>query len=652
MVPVSVLPAAGLMVALGRLIQNGSQNAVGVVTHPLWHGFGDICFRGGLAIFEQLPVIFAIGVAIGFTGGAGVAGLASVAGYFTLVNVLKVIGTARNLPLAIDTGVFGGIIIGLVSASLYKRFFKTQLHPVLGFFSGKRLVPIVTVGAAIGVGVLLGFIWPPIQAQINAIGLSAMNSNFGPALYAAGKRLLIPVGLHHVYYPSFLYQFGEFVTQSGMVLHGDSTRYFAGDPTAGRFMASEFPIMLFGLPAAAYAMYLRAPLSKRKAIGGVMLSAALTSIITGITEPIEFSFIFVAPILYIFHVLVAFLSGFLTGLFDVHLGYTFSASAIDYVLGYFNQKNSFSLFVAVAPLIALLYFGVFYWAIGFLNLKTPGRETEGESAAPVPSFGGSQRAVEILAALGGASNIKMLDACITRLRLTAFDPAKVLSSRLKELGAAGVLDAGGGNFQIVFGVESDKLKEEIQDIISTGESAVSSVSSVKPSTVQSTSHPSTARGTVSIISPLAGKVMSLEKVPDAAFAQKIMGDGLAIEPDDNSDVATVYAPFDATVAQLFRTNHAVGVVSTEGLEVLIHVGIDTVKMGGKGFKAFVTNGQKVKAGDKLIEFDKKLVAKEAKSIISPITITNMERVKKMDFLSGANSAVREQQPLIEVELTH
>ncbi len=249
MLPVSVLPAAGLLVALGRILEN---NIV-----------GKIMFTGGIAIFEQLPLVFAIGVAIGFTNGAAVAGLASAVGYFTLVNVLKVMGDERGLTLAINTGVFGGIIIGIMTAWLYDRFYQTKLHPVFGFFGGKRLVPIVTAVGAIFVGLLLSYIWPPVQNAINAFGAEAMNSDFGPALYAAGKRLLIPVGLHHVYYPPFLYEFGEFVTSAGKTLQGDSARYFAGDITAGRFMAAEFPIMLFGLPMAALAMVLRAPKEKR-----------------------------------------------------------------------------------------------------------------------------------------------------------------------------------------------------------------------------------------------------------------------------------------------------------------------------------------------------------------------------------------------------
>ena len=631
MIPVSVLPAAGLLVALGRMIQNSVEGSTAEYV-PFVLAIGKLCFSGGLAIFEQLPVVFAVGVAIGFTGGAGVAGLAAVAGYFTLVNVLKVMGDVRALPLAINTGVFGGIIIGLLTASLYQRFFQTKLHPVLGFFSGKRLVPIVTTACAIGVGLLLGFVWPPIQAGIADFGHWVMGSEFGPAFYAAGKRLLIPVGLHHVYYPSFLFEFGEFVTSTGQVLKGESARYFGGDPTAGRFMASEFPIMLFGLPAAAFAMYLRAKPEQRKAVGGVMLSAALTSIITGITEPIEFAFIFVAPLLYFVHVATAFFAGFLTGLFDIHLGYTFSASLIDFVLGFFNQKNSLMLFALVGPVVAALYFGVFYWAIGYFDFKTPGRTVGDEADAPASSSPQktSNKAWDVLVALGGGANILALDACITRLRLTVKDGAMVNESKLRALGAAGVLNAGGGNYQVIFGVESEHLKEDIKSIMVSGQ--IANASGAGP--VKATSEPqlTTMRknGALSVAAPLNGRLLKVEQVPDPTFAQKFLGDGFAIDPTDG----LVTAPVEGTVTQLFRTNHAIGLTTDEGFEVLIHIGLDTVKMNGDGFRALVLSGSRVKVGDPLIQFDLELVRKRAKSTITPVVFTNSESYRKLSLIES------------------
>lgn len=618
MIPVSVLPAAGIMVAIGRMML--SYEKVGTINY-----LGQIFFSGGLAVFEQLPLVFAVGVAIGFTSGAGVAGLSAVVGYFTLTNVIKAIGVASHLDPAINTGVFGGIAIGLIAALLYNRYSKVQLNPIFGFFSGKRLVPIISTGAAICLGLALGYGWPPIQSMISQFGEYVMTSTWGPAFYAAGKRLLIPVGLHHVYYPSFLFEFGQYVMPSGEILHGDSARYFGGDPTAGRFMASEFPIMLFGLPAAALAMYMRAKKETKKAIGGIMLSAALTSILTGITEPIEFSFIFVAPILYVFHVLMAFLSGTLTSYFDIHLGYTFSASMIDFGLGFFNQKNSSYLFWLVGPAIGVTYFSVFYAAIGWLNLKTPGRENE--NVLGKENFNASEKASRILTALGGSKNLNHIDACITRLRISVNNSTLVKKEELKLLGAAGILDAGSGNYQIIFGTDSDRLKEEIISIIESGASehqkgAVKLEESKRDINEASTEN---ILGQLTIYSPISGTLLNLDQVPDQVFADGVLGKGYAVDPNEG----IVRAPFDGEIIQIFRTGHAVGLKSISGIEVLIHVGIDTVKMQGEGFKALVKKGEVVKKGTKLIEFDLSLVREKAKSTISPVVVTNYENIGKM-----------------------
>jgi glucose-specific phosphotransferase system IIA component len=333
-----------------------------------------------------------------------------------------------------------------------------------------------------------------------------------------------------------------------------------------------------------------------------MLSAALTSIITGITEPIEFAYTFVAPALYLAHAALTFFAGYLTSMFDIHLGYTFSASLIDLGLGYFNQKNTSLLFLVVGPIIALSYFSVFYWAIGFFGFKTPGRETEDTLTARIEIPGALQdKAREVLTAIGGSANIKNLDACITRLRLVLKDDQKLKADALKRLGAAGIMNAGGGNVQIVFGVESDFLKTEIEKIM------------------RGTSPDSTKQ----ILSPLKGVVLSLSEIPEATFKEEMMGKTIAIRPTSG----VVVAPFDGEVATLFHTRHAIGLIGPDGVEVLIHVGIDTVKMNGEGFKAFVKSGDRVTRGQKLIEFDLSLVEKSAKSIITPVVVTNPESMK-------------------------
>jgi glucose-specific phosphotransferase system IIA component len=601
MIPVSVLPAAGLLVALGRLLQGYDQVAAVKV-------IGDICYGGGIAIFEQLPTLFAVGVAIGFSGGAAVTGLAAVAGYFTLINVLKAITVARALPLPLNTGVFGGIMIGLLSAQVYKKFHETQLPQFLGFFAGKRLVPIMTAALSLVLGLVLSVVWPPIQNGIHDFGVWIIGSDFGPPFYAAIKRMLIPVGLHHVFYPPLLYEFGEFVSSTGEVLRGEAARYFGGDPTAGTFMASEYPMMMFGLPAASLAIYLRAKPEKRKAIGGVMLAAALTVFITGISEPIEFAFIFVAPILFVFHIVLTFLTGQLSTMLDIHLGYTFSASLIDLFLGAFNQKNILLFIFVTGPVAALSYFLSFYYAIGWLNLKTPGREDK-EEDEEIASFGHNQdKATAVLEALGGSSNIKHIDACITRLRLAVVDAGAVNTQKLKALGATGSLNAGGGNFQVIFGTQSDSLKEQIKKIIANS-------------------------GLFIVNSPMKGNLVDLSLVPDEMFSQKMMGEGVAIEPTEGK----VYAPCDGVVGTIFKTNHAVGMIADNGTEILIHVGIDTVKMNGEGFKGFVKDGVRVKRGQILIEFDLALIKARAKSSITPVIITNSADLKSVTVEKNAGS---------------
>ncbi|MEC9491012.1 MAG: PTS transporter subunit EIIC, partial [Halanaerobiales bacterium] len=379
-----------------------------------------------------------------------------------MAGVINILGKTGGSIEAINTGVFGGIVIGIIAAQMYKKFHSTELPPYLGFFAGKRLVPIVTAVGSVAAGVALSFIWPPIQIQINQFARFAMNSPIGPALYAAGKRALIPVGLHHVYYPPFLYEFGRFTTEAGQVLRGETARFFAGDPTAGRFMAAEYPIMLFALPAACLAMYLRA--KNKVKVAGMLSTAALTSFLTGITEPIEFLFIFVAPPLYLFHVAGAFISGLLTNYFNIRIGYTFSASAIDYVLSLSNLGSPWMFWLVVGPIMAVLYFTVFYVTIPLFDFKTPGRGSDAVVTEETETFDKDKKAENVLAALGGSENLESVDACITRLRLEVVDNSQVEEEELKKLGASGVMKSG-SSVQVVFGPESDALKDKIKNIM-------------------------------------------------------------------------------------------------------------------------------------------------------------------------------------------
>ncbi|SFN89986.1 PTS transporter subunit IIABC [Proteiniclasticum ruminis] len=628
MLPVSVLPAAGLMVALSRIIEQLA-GAETLANSPVLDVFVKVLFSGGLIVFENLPLIFAVGVAIGFTAGEAVSGLAAVVGYVVLIKVLDIMSAAQNLVDPINMGVFSGIIIGIIAAKIYQRYFKTKLHPVLGFFEGKRLVPIIMVVVSILLGVALGFVWPPIQNGINALGQMAIDAEIfgfrlGGAIYAFGNRALIPTGLHHVFKTPFTTQFGTYVAADGQTYVGEIARFFAGDPTAGAITAAEYPLKIFGLPAAALAIYLRALPKNKKAIGGVMLTAALTSIITGITEPIEFAFMFVAPVLYIAHISLAFVGGLLMNLFGVRLTETFTSSLIDYVVSITtgNAGNPWML-LPVGLVIGALYFAAFYFLIKKLDLKTPGRDTDEIQKEAVPV---TEKAVEVLKALGSANNIKAIDACITRLRLEVFDTKKVDKNRLKALGSPGVLEVGQSGIQVIFGTEAEALKDEIKVIMENPDSVtVVGVESKAKEGVAGSSVTETI-----MASPVKGKVLDLSEVPDALFAEKMIGDGFAIDPQEG----TVVSPVRGEIAHIFDTNHALAFITESGLEVLLHIGIDTVKMEGRGFKRLAEIGQKVEIGTPLMEVDWALVRQEAKSSITEVVVTNMDQVHEMKVIAS------------------
>ncbi|WP_039655771.1 glucose PTS transporter subunit IIA [Clostridium tyrobutyricum] len=637
MLPVSVLPAAGILLRLGQ---------PDLLNMPYIEAAGN-------AIFTNLPMIFAVGVAIGFSGGEAVAALAAVVGELILENIEKLASSNAATALAqttaashhmtlkafmetqayqnivtkttINMGVFGGIIIGIVAALLYNRFHSIKLPQVLGFFGGKRFVPIVTSAAALIIGAIGVSIWVPVQGWIDTMANLASNSALGPAFYAAGKRLLIPVGLHHIYYPVFLYQFGHFIS-NGITYIGDSPRYFHGDPTAGIFMASEFPILMFGLPGAALAMIAAAKKSKRKQMAGMMISSAFVAFVTGITEPIEFSFIFVAPILFVFHVLVAFCSGLVTSFLHIRLGYTFSASFIDYILGFRYAEHPWLIW-PVGAAFFLLYFVVFYFLIRAMNLKTPGREDEdGEEIVHI-NVKGSAKAAKVLEAIGGKDNIKVLDACITRLRLTLNDPA-VDEKTLRALGAAGIMKAG-NSVQVVFGTEAERIKDDIKAIIANG-GVVEESKTQQGEDTSGGSESKAVSGVNLLLSPADGEIVTLEEVPDPTFSEKLLGDGFAVIPSGDN----IYAPADGEITVLFPTKHAFAITTAQGLELLIHIGIDTVALNGEGFTAHVKQGDKVKKGDLILNLDSKFIKSKGKNMITPVIVTNMDIVDNIDIKKG------------------
>lgn len=492
MLPVAVLPVAGLLLGIG----SGLLNAEIAWIPPL---IPQVMSQSGNVIFDNLPLIFAIGTTLGLTGNDGVAALAAVVGFLVLqaamgvmadvlwyhvsveretLGVLaqaldydvsfarKIVSTNAGIK-TIQTGVFGGMFVGIVAAVIYKRFYKISLPPYLGFFAGKRSVPIITALAAIVLGVLLSFVWPPIQEKINAFSMWAAYSSpvVAGTTYGFVERLLLPFGLHHIWNVPFFFEIGQYVNKAGELVTGDIPRFFAGDATAG-ILGGGFLIKMFGLPAAALAIFHTAKPENRLKVGGIMASGALTAFLTGITEPLEFTFLFVAPMLYFIHAVMVGSAFAVINLAGAHIGYTFSQGAIDYMLFYALDTKPWIVFV-LGPVYAALYYVVFRFFITAFDMKTPGRENESAAADGAAEPTGGGKAEKLVAAFGGADNIETLDACITRLRLAVKDASKVSDDALKQLGASGVMRIG-NNVQAVFGTASENLKTDMEEYLRSG----------------------------------------------------------------------------------------------------------------------------------------------------------------------------------------
>jgi PTS system glucose-specific IIC component len=466
MLPVAVLPVAGLLLGIG----SSHFSFIPLVV-------SNVMAQGGGAIFGNLALIFAVGVALGLTENDGVAAVAAVVGFVVMVATMGVMAAALGIdPVMVmgmksmETGVFGGIIIGAVAAILFKRYYRIELPPYLGFFAGKRFVPIITGIAAIAVGVALSLVWPPVQNGINLFSHWAADNDprLAATVYGFIERLLIPFGLHHIWNVPFFFQIGSFTDASGAVIHGDINRFFAGDKTAG-ILSGAFLFKMWGLPAAALAIWHTARPENRVKVGGLMISAALTSFITGITEPIEFSFLFVAPILYLFHAILAATTQFVANTLDIHMGFTFSQGGIDFLL--FNvlgpTAHNWWMTLILGPLYAALYYGVFRFSIIRFDLKTPGREGDSVSTQVIDrSDDRFATARKLIYAFGGRANIASLDACITRLRVGVHDIAKVRQDHFKTMGAAGSMVVGNG-IQVVFGTISENLKTDMDEFLRT-----------------------------------------------------------------------------------------------------------------------------------------------------------------------------------------
>ncbi|MCJ1821634.1 PTS N-acetyl glucosamine transporter subunit IIABC [Klebsiella quasipneumoniae subsp. quasipneumoniae] len=633
--PIAVLPVAALLLRFGQ---------------PDLLNVPFIAQAGG-AIFDNLALIFAIGVASSWSkDNAGSAALAGAVGYFVMTKAMVTINPEINM------GVLAGIITGLVAGAVYNRWAGIKLPDFLSFFGGKRFVPIATGFFCLILAALFGYVWPPVQHAIHAGGEWIVSAGaLGSGIFGFINRLLIPTGLHQVLNTIAWFQIGEFTNAAGAVFHGDINRFYAGDGTAGMFMSGFFPIMMFGLPGAAVAMYLAAPKARRPMVGGMLLSVAITAFLTGVTEPLEFLFMFLAPLLYLLHAVLTGISLFIATALGIHAGFSFSAGAIDYVLMYSlpaASKNVWMLLV-MGVVFFFVYFLLFSAVIRMFNLKTPGREDKAadvvtEEANSNTEEGLTQLATSYIAAVGGTDNLKAIDACITRLRLTVGDSAKVNDAACKRLGASGVVKLNKQTIQVIVGAKAESIGDEMKKVVTRGPVAAAAAApagnvataapAAKPQAVAN------AKTVESLVSPITGDVVALEQVPDEAFASKAVGDGIAVKPTSN----IVVAPAAGTVVKIFNTNHAFCLETNNGAEIVVHMGIDTVALEGKGFKRLVEEGADVKAGEPILEMDLDFLNANARSMISPVVCSNSDDYSALVILASGK-VVAGQTPLYEIK---
>ena len=696
MLPIAILPVAGLLLGVGGSFTNETM----LRTYGLWDLMGpgsvfyaifEVMKEAGDIVFGNLPILFAMGVAIGMAKKEKeVAALAASIAFFimhaSISAMITINGGTENMLSGATTsvvgitslqmGVFGGILVGLGVAALHNRFYKIQLPQVLSFFGGTRFVPIISALVYTLVGILMFYLWPPVQNGIYAVGDIVLNSGYaGTWVYGLMERLLIPFGLHHVFYlPFWQTAVGGTLEVGGVLVEGAQNIFFAqlADPTverfavsATRFMSGKFPLMIFGLPGAALAMYRTAKSEKKKVVGGLLLSAALTSMLTGITEPIEFTFLFVAPILYIIHCVFAGLAYMLMHVFEVGVGMTFSGGLIDmFLFGILqgNQKTNWIWIVVVGIGYFVVYYFLFSFLIKKLNLKTPGRDDSEEvklyTRSDVNARDAKEKSISsddevsrlICEGLGGKKNISDVDCCATRLRCTVLDSNLVDDQKLKNTGASGVVHKGKG-VQIIYGPRVTVIKSNLEDYleIAPNELYNKEKNESKEAANQSKAAEKQKKKqgklvkTVVLSSPITGKAANIETAPDDAFAGKLLGDGAVVEPSD----IEIVAPEDGEIGFIFDTKHAVGFLTDSGISLLIHVGIDTVKLNGEGFQVLVENGQKVKKGTPLLRLDLEYLKKNAPSLISPVICTELEDNQKVHLLK--EGAIQAGEPLFAVD---
>ena len=684
MLPIAILPVAGLLLGLGSSFTNETM----LKTYGLWNVMGpgtlfnaifQVMSDAGNIVFANLPIIFAMGVAIGMAKKEKeVAALSAAIAFFimhaSIGAMITINGGAEKMLegatadvvgiTSLQMGVFGGIIVGLGVAALHNKFYKIQLPQVLSFFGGTRFVPIICSLVYTLVGILMFFIWPVIQSGIYSVGDLVLNSGYaGTWVYGFMERLLIPFGLHHVFYlPFWQTGVGGTMEVGGQLIEGAQNIFFAqlADPTvtefsvsATRFMSGKFPLMIFGLPGAALAMYKTAKPEKKKEVEGLLLSAALTSMITGITEPLEFTFLFVAPLLYGIHCVFAGLAYMLMHVFKVGVGMTFSGGLIDmFLFGIMqgNAKTNWIWIVIVGVVYFIVYYLLFSFLINKLDLKTPGRDDSDEvklyrrsdveakkkGEAKADNVNSSDELSEMICkGLGGKKNISDVDCCATRLRCTVYKAELVNDSLLKNTGASGVVHKGNG-VQIIYGPRVTVIKSNFEDYLET---APNIEYNKKDNTVKNEDKEDDIFNedkdkkkivkSIVISSPITGISANLDTAADEAFASRMMGDGAIVTPTDE----IVVAPDDGEIIFVFDTKHAVGFTTKDGISMIIHIGIDTVKLGGQGFSILVKAGDKMKKGDTIMKLDLEYLKQNAPSVASPVICTELADNQKIRLVA-------------------
>ena len=688
MLPIALLPVAGLLLGIGSSFTNETMLAaygLNSVIHPgtLIYTILDVMSQTGSAVFNNLALLFAMGVAIGMARKEKeVAALSGAVAYIIMNTAIQAMinaaGGVEAMPanstttmLGITTlqmGVFGGIVVGLGVAALHNKFYKIELPQVLAFFGGTRFVPIVSSIVYLVVGIAMFYIWPVVQSGIAALGALVLASGYaGTFIYGLLERALIPFGLHHVFYmPFWQTAVGGTAIIDGVTVTGAQNIFFAElasksttvfSVSATRFMAGKFPFMMFGLPGAALAMYQCAKPEKKKVAGGLLLSAALTAFLTGITEPLEFTFIFVALPMYAVHCVLAGLSFMLMHILNVGVGMTFSGGLIDLVLfgamqG--NAKTHWIWVVVVGAVYFVLYYLIFRFMISKFDYKTPGRDdaeevklyTRADVNARSAASGSNAPAGDdpvsalIVEGLGGTDNLSDVDCCATRLRCTVKDAALVRQDVLKASGASGVICKGNG-VQVVYGPKVAVIKAKLEDYLETAPKTPAAPAAPAPAAAPAA--PAAAAKDTVLAACLTGTVVPLAEVKDEAFASGALGDGIAIEPA----VGELVAPADGEISSTFDTHHAVGMTTVDGAELLMHIGIDTVKLGGKHFTYLVNEGDKVRKGQPLIRFDIEAIKAEGYPVTTPLIVCNTDEYAAVT--PKASGTVKQGDALLELK---